>query len=115
MPAGHDESQGVFPLPAVELPPPLPLPASPADQAAAGDGLAGGGFLEQLLGPPGTGPGHQAEGRLMEEQSETGSDLSQLKQSAVFKEWLIEIDISGKFCNQTRNLACKCIARPGIR
>ena len=88
MPAGHDESQGVFPLPAVELPPLLPLPASPADQAAAGDGLAGGGFLQQLLGPPGTGPGHQAEGRLMEEQSETGSDLSQLKQSAVFKEWL---------------------------
>ena len=86
MPAGHDESQGVLPLTAVELP--LPLSASPADQAAAGDGLAGGGFLQQLLGPPGTGPGHQSEGRLMEEQSETGSDLSQLKQSAVFREWL---------------------------
>ena len=102
----------MLPLSAVEL----PLPAGPADQAAAPHDLAGGGLVQQLLGPPGTGPGHQSEGRLMEEQSETGSGISVSSNNLLSsRNGSIEIDISRKFCNQTRNLACKCIARPGIR
>lgn len=59
----------MLPLPAVQL----PLPPGPAHQAAAPHGLAGGGFVQQLLGPVRAGSGHQAEGRLLEEQSGTVS------------------------------------------
>ena len=69
MPGGHHESQGVLPLPTVDL----PLPARPAYLAPGPHGLAGGGFVQQLLGPAGAGSSHQAQGRLLEEQSETGS------------------------------------------
>ena len=72
MPAGHHQSQGVLPLSAVDL----PLPPGPADQAAGPHGLAGAGLVQQLLGPARAGPGHQAEGRLLEEQSETGNHQS---------------------------------------
>ena len=67
MSAGHHQGQGVLPLSTVDL----PLSACPAHQAAGPHGLAGGGLVQQLLGPARAGPGHQAEGRLLEEQSET--------------------------------------------
>ena len=67
MSAGHHEGQGVLPLSTVDL----PLSTCPAHQAAGPHGLAGGGLVQQLLGPARAGPGHQAEGRLLEEQSET--------------------------------------------
>ena len=66
MPGGHHQGQGVLPLSTVDL----PLSACPAHQAAGPHGLAGGGLVQQLLGPARAGPGHQAEGRLLEEQSE---------------------------------------------
>ena len=69
MPGGHHESQGVLPLPTVDL----PLPARPAHQAPGPHGLAGGGFVQQLLGPVRAGSGHKAKGRLLEEQSGTVS------------------------------------------
>ena len=72
MPGGHHQSQGVLPLSTVDL----PLPPGPADQAAGPHGVAARGLFQQLLGPARAGSGHQAEGRLLEEQSETGNHRS---------------------------------------
>ena len=89
MPGGHHQGQGVLPLSTVDL----PLPASPAHEAPAPHGLAGGGLVQQLLGPARAGSGHQAEGRLLEEQSETLTH-----QSATL--WLNSAEPQTIFCLQ---------------